>query len=282
MQHSQSSGLVVSTPKSATSYSAHDVAAVATTIDKIPHSLQYPWTGPFRLLDLDWHARRAFLEVLIGKSTVAVFLPGRYGQQAIGIKLPIITRVNKQLRTESLLVAIEETTFEIHSGPGNTKFQNWLTKVDFTPLHGDVPDNIKNGFDAVQKLRFPFFSRFPHHLPHITSNNDITFMKKCDNLREVTLNFHVHEVFQYDVIGAIEKSAEQLIEEYYLAGLLDLNKLTKLSFEGWCSANEKAGIIALAKWFEAEFKGQKKKGIRKDSVEVTWPGKLLADEDDQN
>lgn len=264
--------LVASTPIAANTYSMHDIAAVGTTIEEIPPSLRNPWTGAFRLLDLDWSARPTILELLIGKHTVAVFLPGRYGQSAVGIKLPEITKVNKQLRVESLLVAIEESTFEIHSDPGNTKFQNWLANTDLKPLNGNVPENIKTGFDAVQKLHFPYFSRFPHHLPHITSNNDVNFMLKCDNLQEITLNFHFQEVFRKDVPG-VEKTAEQLRKEYYLDGVLGLDKLKKLRFSGWCSADKDLGIAALGKWFEGEFEGQQEKGQRKSRVEVIWPGK---------
>lgn len=266
---------MVSTSTSAKSYTTRDIAALGPG----SHCYQKPWNGPFRLLDLDWDSRRALLEILIGNPTVAVFLPGRYGQSAVGIKLPEITKVNKQLRTESLLVAIEQTTFEIHSGPGNAKFQNWLAMVDLKPLAGDVADNLKTGFDAVQKLRFPFFSRFPHTLPHITSNNDVNFMAKCDNLQEVGLNFHVQEVIRKDVDGGVEKSAEQLVREYYLDGILSVQKLKKLQFLGWCSSNEKLGIIALGKWFEEQFKGQQEKGQRKGRVEVIWPGKPPAEED---
>ncbi|KAK5686059.1 hypothetical protein LTS10_002173 [Elasticomyces elasticus] len=67
-------------------------------------------------------------------------------------------------------LALENTTFVIHSGPGNDRFQEWPGKLDLSI----VSSNYSTGFTAIKSLSFPYFSRFRHQIyPPITPNNGI-------------------------------------------------------------------------------------------------------------
>ncbi|TKA71611.1 hypothetical protein B0A55_07256 [Friedmanniomyces simplex] len=60
---------------------------------------------------------------------LAVFLSGGYGPPT-GMDLPSIAYVNKLIRAEYISLALENTTFTIHSGAGNDQFQKWLSGID--------------------------------------------------------------------------------------------------------------------------------------------------------
>lgn len=203
-------------------------------------------------MSLPFEVRGIFLEHLFPETTFAFFLRGTNGRQRTGIPLPPITLTTKQLRLESLKVAINRTEIEIHSGPGNHAFQNWLGNIDFS-IHGDMDNAIINGFDAVKRLSFPYFSRFPHpNLPPDRPNDDIELMKKCPKLEEIKLNFMPREL--WDPYEEREKTAVQLRGQYRLDGLLELELLEKVTLVSTSIAeDETLGIGALVSWLEEGF-----------------------------
>lgn len=142
---------------------------------------------PLELMDLPYDVRHLILEHLIGPQNIRVFLR----RSPIPIRLPEAARAgNIQLRRECLLVALNQCTIEIHSGPGNAAFQTWLSKIDLT----GTESSCETGFDAITSLNFPYFSRFPYRRVDITKNNDIGLALACRNLRSLTLDFHPDEL----------------------------------------------------------------------------------------
>lgn len=140
---------------------------------------------PFRFFDLPYELREKVYEHAV-EQYHGVFLPAKNGHQATGPPCPDIARTgNAQFDQEATLVNLKRTTISIHSGPGNTSFQAWLSEVDFSKAE----TSLKDGFGAVHTLQFPYFSRFPYHIPEITTNNDIRLMQRCPNLRHVTISF---------------------------------------------------------------------------------------------
>ena len=140
----------------------------------------------------------------------------------------------------------------------------WLAGIDFTKLQGDT--NYESGYDAVRRLKFPFFSRFPHaQLPQNTPNSDIVLMSKCKNLQDVTLHFHDTElvIAWYDEEYFESKTISQLRQEYRLDDIFTLPSLRNLQFgiqnlNPWKDTERSmAGNDALSDllvWFKAEFK----------------------------
>ena len=132
---------------------------------------------------------------------------------------------DRQLRLEAIHVTIELATLEIHSGPANAKLQKWLSSIDF---QGSGNTRLSKGFEAVKSLLFPYFSRFPHYLPNITTNNDFGLMKLCTNLRSVEVQWVDSELCGNEG----PKPVDQLRNEYRLDGMLDLAKLETLTLDG--------------------------------------------------
>ncbi len=90
---------------------------------------------------------------------------------------------------------------EIHSGPGNAKLQSDLK---FDRLSETF---LKSGLEAIHKLKFPYFSRFPHHmLPPNTPNSDVVLMRHMFNARYVKIWFASPELVN-DMHTTMEKCA---------------------------------------------------------------------------
>ena len=166
--------------------------------------------GKFLLMDLPSELRINIINLAIKPIKTAVFLKARNGRKPTPIPLPPIVRTrDKRLRLASLMVTIEKTTLEIHIGPANTAVQEWLSHIDFTKLEGDT--SYETGFDAVNALHFPYFSRFPYkQLDKAAPNNDIVMMTNCKNLRNLSISFVDEELTNRynDIVAA--KSMKQL------------------------------------------------------------------------
>lgn len=173
----------------------------------------------FNLIGLPYATRHEILSYVCDKKTTPVFLKGVRGLLPTAVPLPSIARAgDRQLRVETILVAIKQTTLEVHSGPGNTMLQEWLSKIDCT-VSGQT--SLRTGFEAVHSLSFLFFSRFPHRsLPADTPNSDIKLMLKCPNLREISLNFTAEELTNSYNDFELAKPIEQLRDEYRLDSML--------------------------------------------------------------
>jgi hypothetical protein len=116
----------------------------------------------FPVFDLPYDIRcYVFKHVVAEVPRMAVFLPSsNYFGAGTGISLPKATQAkNRLLRQETILAALKHNVVEIHSGPGNDRLQDWLTTLTF-PLVKHT--RCTNGFDAIHRLCFPYFSRLPH------------------------------------------------------------------------------------------------------------------------
>lgn len=221
----------------------------------------------FCIMSLPFAAREQILQYLQECKTVRVFLPGLNGVRPTPIQLPTTARAgDRTLRLETIRTTLLNSEIEIHSGPANHQLQQWLASLDFSP----ISMHLKDGFDAVRALSFPYFSRFPHYLPHITSNQDVNLMRKCRNLKRVSLHFVAATVFRNDGSG-MQKMADQLVQEYHLDEMLELDELEVLHFSGFCSDESDVGVRGLARWFKEQFDNRKDRGLRKKEVKVVLP-----------
>lgn len=147
----------------------------------------------FDLMQLPFDNREQILGyVACGKSTIRPFLRAvqfwDWSMAPTKIDMPAIARAgDRKLRQEVILVTLKHVTIEIYSGPGNQKLRDWLPTLDFSLVEGT---SLSNSFGAIHKLRFPYFSYYPHHsLPTSNPNNDIVLMQACGNLRSVEISF---------------------------------------------------------------------------------------------
>ncbi|CAK1365484.1 unnamed protein product [Cercospora beticola] len=217
-----------------------------------------------RIMSLPFAVREQILQHLQEVKTVRVFLLGLYGVRPTPIQLPITARAgDRTLRLETIRTTLLNSEIEIHSGPANHQLQQWLASLDFSC----IPPNLRDGFDVVRKLSFPYFSRFPHYLPHITLNQDVNLMRKCQNLKRVSLHFVATTVFRNDGSG-MQKMADQLVPEYHLNEMLELDELEVLHFSGFCSDESDVGVRGLARWFKEQYDNRKDRGLRKKEVKV--------------
>lgn len=186
----------------------------------------------FRLMDLPPELRHNVLRYLPDATDVGVYLSGHNGMSPTAVELPVTARAgDRVLRQETIMMTIEQTTFAIHSGPGNASFQTWLEHVDLRL----ASDGYINGFDAVKSLSFPYFSRYPHsHLLATATNNDIELMLKCRNLESVSMEWAGQELCNYDAATGMPfaKPVQQLRSEYRLDRMLDLRRVKKLVLVG--------------------------------------------------
>ena len=137
------------------------------------------------MLKLPAELRLEVLGHLVEKTYQPVYLGANWGRRT-GMLLPNIVYSCKVLRAEYLTVAIGQTTYSIHSYPGNLQFQRWLAQTNLS----QGSENYKNGFNAIKALDFPYFSRFPHSsINRPTSNSDIGLMLKCKNLQAISVNW---------------------------------------------------------------------------------------------
>jgi len=220
----------------------------------------------FQLMDLDFNIRHTILEYSIEPSTITVFLKGRNGQKPTPILLPDLTKArDKQLRLEAILVTIENTTLEIHSGPANEELHAWLCGIDFTQLRGDT--SYETGFDAVKSLSFPYPSRLSYlTLDRNTPDNDVELALKCDNLRTLDITFVDEKLVNQCNDLFPPKAIDQLRREYRLDGLLQVKKLERLRLRvritnfvhSWAGRVGATCQKSLAAWFEAESDKQKR------------------------
>ncbi|GIZ48066.1 hypothetical protein CKM354_001114100 [Cercospora kikuchii] len=233
----------------------------------------------FELMLLDPEIRERIIEYAVradfysDQPVIAVFRPG----QASGllpappaIKMSTLTRArDRQLRLETIRSTLMTVVLEVHSGWGNARLQQWLSELRLS----EISKNMTDGFDAVRALRFPYFSRFPYHLPHITSNDDINLMLKCKGLKSVAIAFYpgsVVSLWGTGVLGS-ELSADQLVRNYHLENMLELKELEELQFLQYCGHDPSLGIPALAKWFKNEYQQRKASGLRVKTVRVFLP-----------
>lgn len=199
------------------------------------------------------------LSYVVDPQALRVFLKN----SKIGIQRPELAHAgDKKLRLECLLVALNMCTVEIHSGPGNAKLQNWLSKIAFA----GIETFLKTGFDAIHSLNFPYFSRFPYGAPGITKNNDVGLALACQNLRTLCLNFHPDGLGRCmsDHVREVDyktRSAASIRANYQLDGLLDAKKLevlrasllgprftTWVASERWRSGSGRASRSVVARW----------------------------------
>lgn len=196
----------------------------------------------FKMMELPTEVRRHLLGYLVEKDYLPVFLGGRHGSQT-GMLLPKITYVNKKLRLEVIVTVIENTTFSVHSGPGNAKYQKWLGGIDLSP----ISSNYVNGFGALKQIEFPYFSRFRHQVYAI--NNDVELMLKCKNLQVVTMEWVWAELID-ETHGA--KTVQQVRAQYQLDRMRTLRNLKKIVLRrrGYDTVAENV-LQQLAAWFRA-------------------------------
>ncbi|WPB05647.1 uncharacterized protein RHO25_010300 [Cercospora beticola] len=170
---------------------------------------------------------------------------------------------------ETIRSTLMTVALEVHSGWGNARLQQWLSELRLA----EISKNMADGFDAVRALRFPYFSRFPYHLPHITSNDDINLMLKCKGLKSVAIAFYPGSVVSLWGTGVLgpELSADQLVRNYYLDNMLGLNELEELQFLQYCGGDPSLGIPALARWFKKEYQQRKESGLRVKDVRIFLP-----------
>ncbi|KAK3620379.1 hypothetical protein LTR56_014964 [Elasticomyces elasticus] len=212
-------------------------------------TLRFLRSQPFNLMGLPAELRLRILSYLVEANILDVYTRGRLGPPQ-GMKLPNIVYATKILRAQYLLVAIANTTFRVHNGPGNTHFQEWLTDTDLT----DVSHHHKDGFDAVKALEFPYFSRFPHQaLAPDVPNSDVKLMLRCKNLESVRMNWVGSTLFDQATQGG--KSVAQLRTEYRLDGMLGLHTLKRLQLERYAPATFADEVLEnLAEWFRSGLK----------------------------
>ncbi|KAK5734582.1 Mitochondrial distribution and morphology protein 35 [Elasticomyces elasticus] len=90
-------------------------------------------TKPFRIIDMPPELRLKTLSYLV-EDRLAVFSRGFYNSPT-GIALPGIAYASSSVHAEYLALALEATTFTIHTGAGNDRFQNWLGGPDLSIFH---------------------------------------------------------------------------------------------------------------------------------------------------
>ena len=191
--------------------------------------------------------RRQIFRYLDTQATLMVYLRGIHGPPT-GIEFPPVARVNKIMRAEFISGALESTTFSIHSGPGNAKFQAWLSRTSLS-----LVSSYNTGFDAVKSLSFAYFSRFRHQaMAPMAPNNDIELMLKCKNLESVSMVWHGQELANpygdpYSV--SVLRTCYRLDRMQGLRNLKRL-RLVKHSVEG----GESKALKDLAEWFRSTMK----------------------------
>lgn len=170
------------------------------------------------------------LDMVIDPIPGAVFLANRRTGRMAKFPVPDVAKAfNLQHRNECLLVLLEKSTLSIHSGPGLLRMMSFLLTIDFNEApKKDTSYDL--GFDCVRRLRFPYFSRFPHDsLPAGAPNRDIRLMRMCKNLKTVSLTWIDEELLRSADGGEWEpKPLEQLRKEYRLDLMLGLKKLKVL------------------------------------------------------
>ena len=181
------------------------------------------------------------------------------------IPLPPIALVgNRALYLEAVRVTLMKSTFEIYDArAGNIEVCEWLAGLDLSL----VSSNQKTGFDAIRKLSFPCFGNFQYDFP---------FAKCCTQLRVLNLTFAMHDIIEWDAgtsfgLPQIEKSADQLRDEYDLDEVLALKNLGVIQSQGYCGNYSDSGIRSLAMWFETAFEKQVEAGERTKKVQVLFP-----------
>ncbi len=237
------------------------------TIQPLPsRPNEYFELNPFDLFELPYEARSIILGHVAGANTIIrPLLPGNTYNPRTAIALPAgpVQAGDRALRQETLLEVLKSSTIEIHSGLGNHRFQGWLGSLRFDKLKGQ--SSIVSGYNAVHRLSFPYFSRFPHRtLPPGTVNSDIEFMRRCVNrLRHVELTFVTAELIQIDpATGAwVDKGVAQLDAEYRLTRMLDLRNLQTLILKGPAAGpvgfpNGHGALLGLQAWFTAQYLNQ--------------------------
>ena len=202
----------------------------------------------FKLMKLPPEVRHRILHYLPKSKYIAVYLPGNNGRTPTRVELAVTARASdKLLRQETIMTTIEQTTFAIHSGPGNAKFQKWLGE---TKLSLASP-NYHLAFDVVKSLSFSYFSRFHHQtMPATAKDNDIELMVKCCQLESASMVSVGAELFAYDNTGQyLAKTVQRLCQEYRLDRMLDiwLKKLTLI----WRGLGDVTDLERLAAWFRA-------------------------------
>ena len=243
------------------------IAQVKSEIDKVApladktRRAKAKKSNPFCILP--FHIRLQIFDLAIEPIHSALFMFNRRTGHVSRFPVPAIARAfDDQVGLESLMVLLEKSTIEIHSGPGQMKLRSFLQNVDFneaTPK--DTSYNL--GHDCIKAMRFSFFSRFPHkNLPANAFNKDIGLMLSCKNLTIVTTTWVDEDLtYFYSMDGYLPKTIERLREQYRLDGMLGLKKLKHLhlGLEVTDRVYDESGYIgykqicALKVWLDGEF-----------------------------
>jgi hypothetical protein len=206
----------------------------------------------YEILTYPYDIRAKIYDEVVGFPRIAVFLPGCNNRRrtAIDLERGIMQAGDRQLRQEALLTTLKNATFEIHSGPGNARFQAWLSRLKFDKVKDS---NLKNGLAAVHTLKFPYFSRFPFkYEPYLDKpNNDIELMRRCPNLQKVQLDFVPVELIGG---GGYAKGIDQLRKELRLDEMRCLLDLKVVQMWGVSPDRPAYGAVeTMAKWFKAVY-----------------------------
>ncbi|KAK3635697.1 hypothetical protein LTR56_014573 [Elasticomyces elasticus] len=251
LDESSTAGIVTVNPPTTTSKQAHEGTSTTDAKADVPVIQQSnPATAPFPIMALPAEVRLEVFGLLV-EDIVSVFLRGMNGVPT-GMLFPSLAYVSKTVRAEYLMLALEKATFSIHSGPGNAKFQRWLSKIDLSAIA-----SYHTGFDAIKTLQFPYFSRFPHQqFPATTPNNDIELMVKCGNLESISMTWAGDMLIDFNAPTPTGKDVQQLSLEYRLDRLRQLTKLRRVELVRFRQGTLSLAVLEnLAQWIRVTLQG---------------------------
>ncbi|KAK3116979.1 hypothetical protein LTR53_002126 [Teratosphaeriaceae sp. CCFEE 6253] len=171
---------------------------------------------------------------------------------------PQIARSCRLFRSEYLKLAIEQTTFSVHSYIANTSFQQWLALINIS-----AGSSYSDGFDAIKRLDLPFFSRYPYNIfPANHTNSDLELALKCRNLESISLNWVGVELISQTSTGQpVGKSLALLRRQFRLDRMLELRNLTSVKLvKRQVGAVELEALERLAEWLRTHVKDKNGKG----------------------
>lgn len=226
--------------------------------------------GPSYLMSLPYDVRHLILDEAITPVETSVWDRHSRNRPFLVALPPLARTKNDRLRLESLLVTIAKSDFRIDSGGATEDFVNWLGRISFLPLHGDIAH--KTGFDAVQALTFG------KHDTHFRYERDFNYpgvsqlelAGRCKNLRFLTLkiancDFTQEQKLGYSYMDRVPRTMPDLdtrfgfnnLFELRLFSLLRLKVLRKrVDEEGHVTVDEptELALREVKAWLSGEFK----------------------------
>lgn len=224
---------------------------------------------PRHLMTMPYEIRDKILRYSV-MNEIVVVTQSRDGRLRLR-RLPVIIKLNQQLRKDGILAMLRHGTFALEAGMTSVRFYRYISHL-VQRLPGT---NAPATSELRGRLLLHTLSRNP--IPCLASsiNTSLLFAMSCQNLRKLSLKFECDHGFVSDSQSVFFASyADRLRSEFQLDRVFGIRRLeiVELFCHTWCDCYRSQGVGELVIWFQDGFtiRGRDVEVLKSDSLPESW------------